>query len=113
MLGSGGPDTDVGLIGKYGRFAPIYVADVGHISANMADLSRYAAGVGLTSAISVNMADKCRYSAEVVSAISIFCRSRLGVVISANLADLSRYSADVGLIMAISTDIIMADLLVD
>ena len=70
MLGSGGPDTDVGHIGKYGRFAPIYVADVGHISANMADLSRYAAGVGLTSAISVNMADKCRSSGRLVP---IFC----------------------------------------
>ena len=37
-----------------------YAADVGlvsAISANMADLSRYAADVGLVSAISANMAD--------------------------------------------------------
>ena len=35
------------------------------ISANMADLSRYAADVGLMSAISADMANQCRSSADV------------------------------------------------
>ena len=53
------------------------------ISANMADLSRYAADIGLMSAISANMADLSRYAADVglMAAIS---------------ADQCRSSADVG-----------------
>ena len=45
-----------------------YAADVGQMSAiwaNMADLSRYAADVGLMSAISADMANQCRSSADV------------------------------------------------
>ena len=41
------------------------VGQMSAISANMADVSRYAADVGLMSAISADMADQCRSSADV------------------------------------------------
>ena len=62
------------------------VGQMSAISANMADLSRYAADVGQMSAISANMADLSRYAADV----------GLMSAISADMANQCRSSADVG-----------------